>query len=153
MTPRKIYIASSWKNVDRVRMLAELLRSKGHQVFDFTDINNRPEGTESFVFHASEWMGKPLKKIDWIEFLKCDATARACKADKSGLDWSDTLILLLPSGRSAHIEAGYAKASGKTVLVYGDLPLGEFDAMYLLFDGWHKSIEIFDLLERLEAPI
>jgi len=134
----KIYIASSWKNVDLVRALADHLRSRGHLVYDFTDGENRPDGLGTFVFNASELLGMDRSKIDWLEFLEHPATKKAFKNDKAGIDWADLLILINPSGRSSHLEAGYAAGKGKRVLVYGDLPPGEFDVMYLLAGGHYR---------------
>jgi hypothetical protein len=127
---RKIYIASSWKNANFVRALATALRCEGHRVFDFTDKKHRPKGFDTFVFNGNEWKGKALDKMEYKEFLEYPESKRAFKGDKAGLDWADTVILLLPSGRSSHLEAGYGVGCGKDLFIYGDLPLGEFDAMY-----------------------
>lgn len=74
---RKIYIASTWKNFVRVRSLAAKLREEGHEVFDFTDPHNRPEGMDHFAFDAVEWTRKPLDQIEWLDFLRYQATQRA----------------------------------------------------------------------------
>ncbi len=129
----KIYIASSWKNVRNVKLLASYLRSYGHEVFDFTDMENRPDGLDKFVFGAKEWAeysGKDPEQIHWIDFLTWEPTQRAFKSDKAGIDWAEILVLLLPSGRSSHLEAGYAVGCGKSLFIIGTLPTGEFDAMY-----------------------
>lgn len=133
----KIYIASSWKNYKDIRQLATFLRIWGHEVFDFTDPDYRPEHFDKFsfgptVFDASE-LG-PREEIDWIEFLDAEQTKRAYKADKAGLDWADTVVLVLPAGRSAHLEAGYGAGKGKRLIIFGELPRGEFDVMYHLAD-------------------
>lgn len=129
----KIYIASSWKNADEVRILAYFLRDHGHEVFDFTDMDNRPDGLDKFVFGAKQWAeysGKNPDEIEYKDFLTWEPTKRAFASDKAGIDWSEIVIMLLPCGRSSHLEAGYAVGSGKTLYILGDLPVGEFDAMY-----------------------
>lgn len=133
----RVYIASSWRNHEEVRTIANLLRVWGHEVFDFTDPDRRPEHFDKFsfnstVFDASE-LG-PREEVDWIEFLEAEQTKRAYNADKAGLDWADTVVLILPAGRSAHLEAGYAAGAGKRLVIFGELPRGEFDVMYLLAD-------------------
>lgn len=150
MTKRKIYIASSWKNAERVRGFASYLRERGHQVFDFTSPEKRPDGFDNFVFHYSEYFDKPREEIDYIEFIKASYTQRAFKSDLAGLDWADTVILMLPSGRSSHLEAGYAIGQGKDLFIYGDLPAGEFDAMYLFAKGFYHDKEILDLLWEID---
>ena len=149
MAERKIYIASSWKNAEGVRIIADYFRREGHQVFDFTDIENRPDGLDKFVFHASQWLGKSLSEIDWIEFLESPATERAFKSDRAGLDWADTVVLFIPSGRSSHLEAGYGVGKGKDLYIYGDLPKGEFDAMYKFARGHFRFNEFRQLLKIL----
>ncbi|KFN07251.1 MULTISPECIES: hypothetical protein [Paenibacillus] len=121
----KIYIASSWKNAEQVQTLAAQLREVGFQVDDFTD-----DSRGRFVFHYSEFAG--LEELDAISFLQHDQARRAFNEDKKWLDWADAVVLLLPAGRSAHLEAGYAKGCGKRLVIYqpGRFPTGEFDVMY-----------------------
>ena len=127
---RNIYIATSWVNSYVAKGVAKELRRLGHKVFLFCEAEYRPEGFDRFVFNGNDWKGKNLKKMEYIEFLKYPETQRAFKSNKAGLDWADTIILLLPSGRSSHLEAGYGVGKGKDIFILGDLPLGEFDAMY-----------------------
>jgi len=139
--PRKIYIASSWKNVTDTRALARVLRGEGHEAYDFTD-------PENFIFEASE-PGQPREGIDWLKFLDAESTKKAYHVDKTGLDWADTVVLFLPAGRSAHLEAGYGVGAGKDLFIYGDLPRGEFDVMYLMAKGCYRRKD----LERMIAEL
>lgn len=139
--PRKIYIASSWKNVHATRELAKVLRDQGHEVYDFTDPQN-------FIFEASE-PGRPREVIEWIEFLEEESTKRAYQVDQAGLDWADTVVLFLPAGRSAHLEAGYGVGAGKDLFIYGDLPRGEFDVMYLMAKACYRAKDIRLLIAAL----
>lgn len=153
---RKIYIASSWKNVVAVRNLADLLRLHSHEVFDFTDSTNRVAGIDKFVFSAkqwAEWKGKNPETIEYIDFLSWEPARKAFKVDKAGLDWANTVVLLLPSGRSSHLEAGYGVGQGKELFIIGDLPLGEFDAMYgFAKDCFHEN-EVGRLLAYLSLDV
>jgi hypothetical protein len=149
---RKIYIASSWKNAEKVRYLAKMLRADGHLVFDFTDMDNRPEGLDKFVFGAKQWAehsGKSPNEIEYKDFLTWPPTQRAFKSDRAGLDWADTVVLVLPSGRSSHLEAGYGVGAGKELFIFGDLPVGEFDAMYGFAKACYHKNEEFHMLEAL----
>mgnify|MGYP002522148347 FL=1 len=62
----------------------------------------------------------------------------------------DTCILLLPSGRSAHIEAGYLKGLGKKVYVVGSVfDELRLELMYLAFDRFFFLYEnMFDALDE-----
>ncbi|AEG60036.1 hypothetical protein [Desulforamulus ruminis] len=119
----KIYVVSSWKNVSMVRSLTDYLRRNGHEVDDFTD-----DSRGRYVFHWSE-VGD-IQELDAINFLKDRRAQRAFEEDKKWIDWADAVILVLPAGRSAHLEAGYAKGKGKLLVILGEFPKGEFDVMY-----------------------
>lgn len=149
----RIYIASSWKMANSVRVIANALRGEGHKVFDFTDPELRDDGLDKFCFNASDWSGKPLEEIDWIEFLHYDATKRAFASDKAGIDWADAVLMILPCGRSAHMEAGYAVGCGKRLFIIGELPKGEFDTMHLFANAHYRVDQVNQLMDNLlEAP-
>lgn len=151
----KIYIASSWKNYQIVRQLSGLLQAEGHEVYDFTDEKKH------FAFNALDiprFTGKSRDEIDWLEFNECRETMMAFKTDKAGLDWADAVLMVLPCGRSAHIEAGYAVGQGKPLIIYGDLPKGEFETMYgFAFDCIRNtdstSWDVFTLSTALEVAV
>ena len=120
---RTIYVASSWNNPQHPSVVQEL-RHRGHEVYDF----RHPRGRDD----RSVWKELHIKK-EHLEAMR----------------ESDVCILLLPCGRSAHIEAGYMKGLGKTVYVLGSV----FDElkpelMYLAFDAFFSLYEpLFDALE------
>ena len=147
----RIYLASSWKNAEIVRLLAEDLRERGHQVYDFTDPKNFIEGIDGFAFDASKEFGKPFSEINWIEFSNCPATEKACLIDKAGMDWANTVILLLPCGRSAHMEAGIGLGQGKLLIIYGELPLGQFETVYNLTPHRYESKDWLKVVQTLDG--
>ena len=71
--------------------------------------------------------------------------------DKAALDWCDTCVLVLPSGRSAHLEAGYAAGQGKQVVVLLHEDRFEPELMYLLCDG--LALSIGDILVHLRNSV
>ena len=121
----KIYIASSWKNENVVFHLAKIVREWGYDVDCFSDIS-----TGRYVFHFSEIAN--ADELDAISFLKDSRSQRAFTEDKKWLDWCDCVILVLPAGKSAHLEAGYVKGQNKklVILQLAGFPKGEFDVMY-----------------------
>ena len=120
----KIYIASSWKMSKWVKAWKEQLVSLGYEVDAFCD-----DSDGRFVFHFSE-IGDPAD-LDAINFLEDDRSKKAFTEDKNWLDWADCCLLILPSGKSAHLEAGYAKGQGKALIIWrNEFPKGEFDVMY-----------------------
>ena len=125
----KIYIASSWKNEQAVLYLAKYLRDRGYEVDAFADTS-----TGRYVFNISE-IGNP-KKIDTREFMGDKRTIKAFYEDKKWLDWCDCCLMVLPAGKSTHLEGGYAKGRGKKLIIFAmrGFVKGEFDVMYKFAD-------------------
>ena len=132
MRSRKIYLASSWKNQRLVLALAPLIESWGFEVDAFCRATEK-----RYSFHWSELVDNEdaLANYDAIEMLADSRTQRAFAEDKKWLDWADTVIMVLPCGKSSHMEAGYAKGQGKKLIIYGEFPKGEFDVMYGFADA------------------
>ena len=72
---------------------------------------------------------------------------------RAGMDWADVCVLLLPCGRSAHLEAGFMAGQGKPVVTLAidavepelmSLLLGKPDMIATNMD------ELFDALEEIE---
>lgn len=120
----KIYLASSWKNVHLVQVWAKYLRDNGFEVDDFTDASKG-----RYVFYYADVCSPAEQNAK--DFLKLPEAQKAFSEDKKWIDWSDAVLLILPSGKSSHLEAGYGKGSGKKLVIWQEnFPLGEFDCMY-----------------------
>lgn len=138
MSKPKIYVASSWKNVILVRMEAAYMRNRGCEVDCFAD-----DSTGRFTFcwtemtRDKETWEQLSARLDAQMFLRYDKTKKAFAEDKKWLDWADTVVLILPAGKSAHLESGYGKGQGKRLFIYspGGFQKGEFDVMYGFADG------------------
>ena len=142
----KIYIASSWKNQKAVIALAEYLERYGFEVDAFCRVSDK-----RYAFHWSELVDEEadLANYDAIEMLADPRTQRAYTEDKKWIDWSDCVIMLMPCGRSSHLEGGYAKGQGKLLYIYGDFPKGEFEVMYGFANGIFRRGEIDRLVSVL----
>lgn len=126
---RRIYLASSWRNQEQPQLVTTL-RSWGHEVYDF---RNPAPDTAGFSWDSVDpnWMS--WSPETYARLVRAHPSARAgFRLDKQALDWCDTCVLLLPSGRSAHLEAGYAAGQGKRVIVYLTPAKFEPELMYLL---------------------
>lgn len=144
-----IYIATSWAMKKTAVTLAQRLREEDFEVDCFCEehpIHNR------YVFHWTEFVDKKedLQNYDALSFLNDPRTQRAFKEDKKWLDWADVCILIVPSGRSAHLEAGYAKGQGKKLYVLGGFLKGHFDVMYGFADGLFRWEEFDSFLKVLQ---
>lgn len=125
----RIYVASSWRN-KRQPVVVSALRKRGHDVYDFrvagASFNWREVATRTQLID-------PVAFRD--EVLTLDGVGAAFQMDMNALRASDATVLVLPCGRSAHLELGYAVASGQKTIVYLDTPLSEPEIMYLAADN------------------
>jgi hypothetical protein len=141
----KIYVASSWRNPIQQEIVGAL-RGAGHEVYDF---RNPAPGQHGFSWSEVnpnwlEW--SPTQFIEDL-YSKHPSIQRGFAFDKNALDASDVCVCVLPCGRSAHLEAGYAAGKGKRVLFFLHPIKFEPELMYLLGHGC--VTEISDLLEAL----
>lgn len=110
----RIYAASSWRNPHQPWIVARL-RNHGHQVYDF---RNPPNGVKGFAWSEidPDWQGWSAER--YRELLTTHPIAsRGFLNDLRGMQWADTCLLILPCGRSAHLEAGWFCGQGKRCIV------------------------------------
>jgi len=125
----KIYVASSWRNT-RQQNVVTLLRAAGHDVYDFRN----PPGNTGFswrqVVDDASALKDPRRYRD--EVLKHPRALEGFKSDMDALIAADATVLVLPCGRSAHLELGYAVKPGKKTIVLLDDVVDEPELMYLM---------------------
>lgn len=86
------YIASSFQNIDQVRMVAAEFKKFGwHHTYDWTQ----------------------NERVNSIADL-----TRIGKLEKEAVSDSDIVLVLLPGGKGTHIELGLAIAGGKRIFLY-----------------------------------
>lgn len=129
-----IYVASSWRN-EMQPDVVRALREDGHEVYDFRE---PAPGDSGFSWHRVDPTVPPgpadlrlpaQRIIDMLEHHKSYAGFRT---DMGALEWCDACVLVLPCGRSAHLEAGWAVGAGR--LTIGILADGEPDLMWKMLD-------------------
>lgn len=126
----KIYLAGSFKNIFNCRGVGELLRAHFSSVYVFCDAEEDAYRESMAVREGGR--EKTMTMIDAVH----DATVNNIyQANRLALDWCDAVIVLLPCGKSAHLEAGYVIGKGKPAFVIGEPILGEWDAMYCMLNG------------------
>lgn len=132
ITLRRIYVATSWRN-DAQPRIVQALRADGHAVYDF---RNPEEGNHGFSWREVDPEWRSWSPADYVRGLRTGIAHDGFAHDRAALDWCNTCVLVLPCGRSAHLEAGYAKGQGKRVIVYLAEEGFEPELMYLLCDGF-----------------
>ena len=110
----RIYLASSWRNAFQPTMV-DLLRMQGHEVYDF---RNPPNGVPGFAWSEIDHDWQTWSAAQYRQLLITHPiAARGYVSDLRGMEWADTCVLLLPCGRSAHLEAGWFCGRGKRCLI------------------------------------
>jgi hypothetical protein len=125
----KIYVASSWRNEARQQATVRALRDAGHVVYDF---RNPAPGDTGFGWRqcaTTEQLKDPRAFRD--EVLTHPVARDGFSKDMGALMGAETTVLVLPCGRSAHLELGYAIGAKQRTIVYLDDPISEPELMYL----------------------
>ena len=142
----KLYVASSWRNEQQPSVVAAL-REAGHEVYDFRNPEPGDKG-----FHWSEidpnwqsWTAEQSRK-----HLRHPIAERGFIKDRDAMAWCDACVLVLPAGRSAHLEAGWCAGNGVPVFIL--LADGEPELMYRLCHAVALDVdELVDLIGDCEA--
>lgn len=140
---KSIYIAGALKN-PAVIDLANDLQAAG---FDpFADwITPGPEA-DSFLLDYAKKRGWSYKKA-----LESYAATHVFYFDKFHIDRCDALVLLMPAGKSAHIELGYARGCGKPAFILFDAEPERIDVMYkFATDIFFDKTELIQALKGLQ---
>lgn len=130
----KVYVASSWKNEERQQAMVRLLRAAGCEVYDF---RKDPDGREGFTSWELLGEGSPNA---WDTRRFRDILTSSLRAygyftrDMDALRAADACVLVLPCGKSAHLELGWAAGAGKRSVVLLE-PGTEPELMYLMADA------------------
>jgi hypothetical protein len=94
--------------------LVRSLRIGGHQVYDF---RNPPNNT-GFAWGQIDPDWKTWTSGEYINAILTNPIAAAgYMSDFRAMEWADTCVLLLPCGRSAHLEAGWFAGRGKRLII------------------------------------
>lgn len=110
----RIYVASSWRNKHQPNVV-DLLRMAGHEVYDF---RNPPNGIKGFAWSDIDPEWQNWSANDYRDHLtKSPVAAFGFLNDLRGMQWADTCVLVLPCGRSAHLEAGWFCGQGKRCII------------------------------------
>ncbi len=144
----KFYVASSWRNVIQPGVV-RLLRKNDFEVYDFREpmVGNNGFHWSEIDPNWQDWSPKQFKK-----FLSNPIAQKGFNADFTAMKQCDAAILVMPCGRSAHLELGYFIGTGKpTAICLSD---GEPELMYCLADKLSLNMdELLNWCKSLgEAP-
>lgn len=139
----RIYVASSWRNV-RQLAIVDAFRKIGHDVYDF---RHPFWGYEGFDWQDIDLGWRNWSPDEYRQALNHQRAEAGFGNDFRAMKWADILVLVLPCGRSAHLEAGWAIGQGKPTCILLDDD-SEPELMYKLADC--LALDLQEVLEWIE---
>ncbi len=128
-------IISRFRNKDKCNFLSKELQKRGKTCYKFWDMPADPNSSDA---HPEEQM-KVFESVK--DFFNDEYFQKIFERDLEGLKNAKKVIMLLPAGNSAHIEAGIAYGLGKPLILIGEPEKPE--SLYLMFKERYKTIEEF----------
>jgi hypothetical protein len=110
--PGYVYVASSWRNPLQDPVVA-VLRAAGIDCYDFKN----PDGGTGFAWSSidPDWMTWTPEQ--YIAALEHPLAIAGYESDFNAMQRADTFVLVLPCGRSAHLELGWAAGQSKRTAI------------------------------------
>lgn len=127
----KFYVASSFRNIEKVRKVSKQLKSKGY-------------------IHTFDWTNNV--KASTLEDLK-----QIGEKEKNAVAEADFIVVLLPAGKGSHIELGIALGLNKRIILYssdGEINNFSTTSTFYHLSGIEKFIGSLDeLVEYLTSNV
>lgn len=139
-TKTHVYLVGALKNPD-IPYLGKTLREEGYEVFAEWH-NPGPEADMYWQEHEK------LKGSSYKEALAGSHVENVFYYDQTYIDLSDIVVLVMPAGRSGHLELGYAVGSGKKTFILLDKEPERYDVMPRFSDAICNSVS--ELLEEMK---
>lgn len=132
------FLAGRFRNRENILSLLEKMRAKGKNVYCFLETQE----SRTIVGELDCDPEVAMKNFEAIEDWWHDPKVRAIhNRDMHALRESEKFLLLLPAGKSGHIEAGAAYGMGKECIVIGEQK--ETESLYLIFKQHFDTIDDF----------
>lgn len=140
----RIYVASSWRN-ELQPGVVQALRAEGFDVYDF----RHPEpGNDGFHWSDIDPEWQTWAPEQFRASLNHPVALRGFRCDFDAMLWADVCVLVMPCGRSAHLEAGwFAGAQGKSLVIL--LEDGEPELMYAM--AGYLCCDLGEVLDALRG--
>lgn len=136
---KQIYIIGSLRNPE-VPEVAKQIRESGLGVFDDWYAAG-PQADDYWQAYET------LREHDFQTALAGYAAQNVFMYDKHHLDRCDAAVLVLPAGKSGHLELGYMLGQGKPGFILLDKEPDRFDVMYNFANLTAYSVQ--ELLPKL----
>ncbi len=134
-----VYVASSWRNQKQPEVV-QAIRAAGHQVYDFRNPKDHSyEPDQGFHWSDIDPSWESWSPQEFARSLDHPLAEAGFRSDFEALEQADLVVLVMPCGRSAHLELGYAVGAGKPTIIL--LSNGEPELMYKMVTALVTSLE------------
>lgn len=132
-----IYVASSWRNPIQPEVVKQL-REAGHSVYDF----RKPSMGEQGFRWCDVTPGENEDTLQtFLNGLESPLANDGFEQDFAAMRGARIFILVMPSGRSAHLEAGWSIGAGKPTAILLSEDEVQPELMYKMADALLTSID------------
>lgn len=128
-------VLSRFRNKEICEHLVREIRKRGKTCYNFCDVPADPNNPEA----SPEEQQQVFEKTK--DFYANQHFQQVFQRDLDGLKNAQKVILLLPAGLSAHMEAGMAYGQGKPLILIGKPEKPE--TLYFIFRERYSTIEEF----------
>ena len=146
MSDPVVYLIGSLRNPE-VNRIAAAIRELGYEVFDDWTATG-PTADDSWRDYEKQ------RGHTYPQALQGFAAKHVFAFDKFHLDRANIAVLLMPAGKSGHLELGYFLGTGKPGYVLFDQEPERFDVMYQFATGvFLEEQGLLDALANLRRTI
>ena len=147
LNQKQIYMIGSLRN-EKIPHIAKKIREIGFNSFDDW-FSPGPEADEFWRKYEK------VRGSTYKEALTNWAGKHAFEFDKHHIDESDIGVLIMPAGKSGHLELGYMIGQGKPCFIYFEKEPERWDVMYQFCflnggDICFSEKELFAALEKIK---
>lgn len=121
-----VYVIGALKN-ENIPVIANKIRKLGYDVFDDW-YSAGPEADDYFNDYRQK------RGMNYKDALNSYAAKHIFNFDKLHLDRADIVLLVMPAGKSGHLELGYAIGKGKKGYILFDKEPERLDQMHQFAD-------------------
>lgn len=137
----KFFIAGRTRNKENILKICDIFQERNISHYCF--LKNETAHQEAKLDSQDENIADVFESLE----LEDPSVRIIFEHDLNGEKNSDNFLLVLPAGKSAHIEAGIAYGLGKKCYAIGEYDVT--DSLYLIFDKIFKNEdELKEFLEK-----
>jgi nucleoside 2-deoxyribosyltransferase len=138
---KSIYLIGSLRNQE-IPVIGDTLRAEGFDAFDEWHSAGKEADDEFQAYRLG-------RGLSYRQALNTYAAKHIFSFDKYHLDRCDAAVLVMPAGKSGHLEAGYMAGTGKPVFVLFNGEPERFDQMYQFCTDVCFSVK--ELIDAIKA--